>query len=334
MLRRLLATLVALTLSLSAHAQKQRHFTFHYSFAVRNVPAGKPVRIWIPLAHSDGWQDVHVFSQKGDLVLRKTQEQEYGNWMLYAEIPRPDKSEYHFSIDYEVLRRERVVLVNGKPGSDFHPDPAHVQLARFLQPDKLVPITGLPAQWAAERTKGTSSQLEKAHAIYDYVFHTLRYDKTGTGWGRGDTLWACNSKRGNCTDFHSLFISMARSQRIPARFEIGFQLPADKQSGEVPGYHCWSDFYVNSIGWVPVDISEAWKHQELHDYYFGAYDANRMQFTVGRDLRLEPPQAGPPLNYFIYPYVEVGDKVYPNVEIGFSFEDVNPGKMSPMGPAH
>ena len=59
-----------------------------------------------------------------------------------------------------------------------------------------------------------------------------------------------------------------------------------------------------------------------------------MQFTVGRDLRLEPPQAGPPLNYFIYPYVEVGDKVYPNVEIGFSFEDVNPGKVSPMGPAH
>ena len=53
MLRRLLATLVALTLSLSAHAQKQRHFTFHYSFAVRNVPAGKPVRIWIPLAHSE-----------------------------------------------------------------------------------------------------------------------------------------------------------------------------------------------------------------------------------------------------------------------------------------
>jgi transglutaminase-like putative cysteine protease len=334
MLRRLLATLFALLVSLTTHAQPQRHFTFHYSFAVRNLPAGKPVRIWIPLAHSDGWQDVHVFPQTGDLVLRKTQEQEYGNWMLYAEIPRPDKAEYHFSIDYEVVRRERVALVNGKPGSDLHPGPAHVQLARFLQPDKLVPITGLPAQLAAEQSKRASSQLEKAHAIYDYVFHTMRYDKTGTGWGHGDTLWACDSKRGNCTDFHSLFISMARSQRIPARFAIGFQLPADKQSAEVPGYHCWSDFYVNSIGWVPVDISEAWKHQELHDYYFGAHDANRMQFTIGRDLRLEPPQAGAPLNYFVYPYVEVGDKAYPNVEIGFSFADVNPGKVSNGGPAH
>jgi transglutaminase-like putative cysteine protease len=187
---------------------------------------------------------------------------------------------------------------------------------------------------AAEQTKSASTLLDKAHAIYDYVFHNMRYDKTGTGWGHGDALWACDSKRGNCTDFHSVFISMARSQHIPARFEIGFQLPADKQSAEVPGYHCWSDFYMNSIGWIPVDISEAWRHQELHDYYFGANDANRLQFTVGRDLRLEPPQAGPPLNYFIYPYVEVGDKEFSNVVISFSFEDVHPGKISINGQTH
>jgi hypothetical protein len=39
---------------------------------------------------------------------------------------------------------------------------------------------------------------------------------------------------------------------------------------------------------VPVDISEAWKHQEKHDYFFGAHDVNRVQFTQGRDLRLAP----------------------------------------------
>jgi hypothetical protein len=29
-----------------------------------------------------------------------------------------------------------------------------------------------------------------------------------------------------------------------------------------------------------------------------------VQFTVGRDIRLDPPQRGDPLNYFIYPYGE------------------------------
>ena len=168
----------------------------------------------------------------------------------------------------------------------------------------------------------------KARAIYDYVFSTLRYDKTGTGWGRGDVLYACDAKKGNCTDFHSLFIAMARSQGIPARFEIGFPLPPDKHSGEIAGYHCWSDFYIDGQGWIPVDISEAWKHPEKKEYFFGSHDVNRIQFTMGRDLRLNPPQASKPLNYFIYPYVEVDAQEYPNVSMEFSFTDVAPAVAS------
>ena len=303
---------------------KERHFTFHYSFTVKNVTPGQPLHVWIPLAHSDASQDVRVLSRTGDLPLKKTEEKEYGNWMLHAETAKATKSEYQFAVDYDVVRREHVVLIDGKPVREARAGKApKLELARFLEADKLVPITGLPAQLAVEQTKGASTQLEKAHDIYEYVFHTMKYDKTGTGWGHGDTLWACDSKRGNCTDFHSLFISMARSQQIPARFEIGFPLPADKHASEIAGYHCWTEFWIDSIGWIPIDISEAWKHQENEKYFFGANDVNRVQFTIGRDLKLNPPQAGAPLNYFVYPYVEVDGKEYPNVSIAFSFKDAD-----------
>ncbi len=179
-----------------------------------------------------------------------------------------------------------------------------------------------PPNSPRKKRKARTRRLKKRKDIYDYVFRTMKYDKTGQGWGHGDTLWACDSKHGNCTDFHSVFISMARAEKIPARFEIGFPIPADKHSAEIPGYHCWAEFYLDSAGWVPVDISEAWKHPDKHDYFFGAHDVNRVQFTVGRDLKLKPAQDGPPLNYFVYPYVEVGGKEYPNVSIAFSFEDV------------
>ena len=49
---------------------------------------------------------------------------------------------------------------------------------------------------------------------------------------------------------------------------------------------------------------------------------NRVQFTQGRDLKLSPTQDGAPLNYFVYPYVEVAGKEYPNVSIAFSFAEV------------
>jgi transglutaminase-like putative cysteine protease len=310
-------------LAVAQSPQKERHFNFHYTFTVKNVSPGERVRVWIPLAHSDAFQDVKVTSTNGDLPLKQVHQPEYRNEVLYAETPKADKGEYKFSVDYDVVRREHVVLVNGKPVTGLPSAKVpHVELARFLEPDRLVPVTGVPAQLAAQETKGATTQLDKAKDIYEYVFRTMKYDKTGEGWGHGDTLWACDSKHGNCTDFHSVFISMARAEKIPARFQIGFPLPADKHSAEIPGYHCWAEFYLDGTGWVPVDISEAWKHQEKHDYFFGAHDVNRVQFTQGRDLKLKPAQDGPPLNYFVYPYVEIGGKEYPNVSIAFSFEDV------------
>jgi transglutaminase-like putative cysteine protease len=288
------------------------------------------VRVWIPLAHSDAFQEVKVTAKSGDLLLKQFRQSQYGNEVLYAEAAKANQEEYKFTVDYDVVRREHVVLVNGKPapGALKHKPEPKLELARFLEPDRLVPITGVPAQLAAEQTKGATTQLEKAKDIYEYVFRTMRYDKSGAGWGHGDTLWACDSKHGNCTDFHSVFISMARSQKIPARFEIGFPLPTDKSSGELPGYHCWAEFYIDSIGWIPVDISEAWKHPENHDYFFGAHDVNRFQLSAGRDLKLTPAQDGAPLNYFFYPYVEAGGKEHSNVSIDFSFADAAPATRS------
>ena len=226
MMRRPLLSLLLVFSSLPALAQNERHFTFHYAFTVKNVSPGERLRVWIPLAHSDAFQEVKVTSKSGDLPLKQVRQLEYGNEVLYAEASKPDKDEYKFSVDYDVVRKEHVVLANGKPaGAAPSAKVPRVELARFLEPDHLVPVTGVPAQLAEQETKGATTPLEKAKDIYDYVFRTMKYDKSGTGWGHGDTLWACDAKHGNCTDFHSVFISMARAEKIPARFQIGFPLP-------------------------------------------------------------------------------------------------------------
>ena len=229
MLRKLWLPLLLL-MSLSAWAQETRHFTFHYGFTVKNLPAGERVRLWIPAAHSDEFQEVKVLSAGGDLGLKRTHESRFSNEMYYAEASSAKQTELHFEVVYDVVRHERLTFGIARPRL------ADVQLKdrdrkEYLQPDRLVPVTGLPAELAVKVTEGKNSPLDKARAIYDYVFTTMRYDKTGTGWGHGDVLYACDAKKGNCTDFHSLFIAMARSQGIPARLEIGFPLPSRQTFG-------------------------------------------------------------------------------------------------------
>jgi hypothetical protein len=331
MLRKLaLCFVILFALESLGFAQATRHFNFKYAFTVKDLPAGEDVRIWFPAAHSDPYQEVRVVSARGDVPLKKTRESRFGNEIYYAETSKSKSAELHFEVVYDVVRHERLALGVSRPRLE-NASLSSKENKEFLGPDKLVPIAGIPAELAAKVTADQRSELDKTRAIYDYVFANMSYDKTGTGWGHGDVLYACTAKKGNCTDFHSLFIAMARSQGIPSRFEIGFQLPPDKPSSDIAGYHCWAEFFSPERGWIPVDISEAWKHPVKKNYYFGAHDADRIQFSLGRDLKLNPPQKGDPLNYFIYPYVEVGGKTYPNIANDFSFADVASAQVQQGG---
>src|SRR4029077_16251594 len=98
------------------------------------------------------------------------------------------------------------------------------------------------------------------------------------------------------------FSGLCGARGIPARFEIGFSLPTDQPAGQIAGYHCWAAGYVAECGWVPVDCSEAQKHPARREYFFGAHDENRVTFSTGRDIRLNPAQEGERLNFFVYPY--------------------------------
>jgi transglutaminase-like putative cysteine protease len=301
-----------------------RKFRFTYAFTVKDIPAGaKIVRVWVPVAHSDEHQTVRLMKVKSPVQTTMSEEAEYGNHILYAEIHNPVQPTAEFALEYEVTRRE---YARGDfaqlESKDTRPGVVPASMERFVQPDKLIPTDGKIKELADQVTGPQTGTVAKAKAAYDYLFNTMRYDKTGTGWGRGDAVWACDSKHGNCTDFHSPFIGMMRAEDIPARFDIGFPLPENKDSGDIAGYHCWAEFFARNIGWVPLDISEAWKAKEKADYFFGTVDANRVQFSSGRDITLSPSQDGPALNYFVYPYVEVDGKAHDAVNRQFSFGEM------------
>jgi hypothetical protein len=72
-----------------------------------------------------------------------------------------------------------------------------------------------------------------------------------------------------------------------------------------------------------VDASEAWKHPELVDYYFGARDPNRLLLSVGRDIQLVPRPRGGPINIFFYPYIEVDGQAFDGAQTQLTFRELN-----------
>lgn len=302
----------------------RRAFEFHYAAVVKDLPLNtNTLKLWLPIPINDEHQSVSDLKIDSRYPYRIGTDPVSGNSMVYLDVEKPKTASVEVQISCRVDRKEyRRPLTDGSAGKLSASSESPASLQKFLKPDRLVPIDGKIRDLALEVTARKTTALAKARAIYDYVTSTLRYDKTGTGWGRGDALYACDAKHGNCTDFHSLFIGMARTVGIPAKFEIGFPIPEDQESGEIPGYHCWAEFYVQGIGWIPIDSSEASKNKAKVNYFFGALDVNRVQYTVGRDLALVPPQAGSPLNYFVYPYAEVNGKEFKKIGQRFSFEEL------------
>jgi transglutaminase-like putative cysteine protease len=278
--------------------QATRKFEFTYRAEVKELPAGaKRVELWIPVPPDDAFQTIANLQVECPVPHAFTTEKEYGNRLLHvlAEPAAP----FAVTMRFEANRAEQKAA----------PAPGREKLRpRLLAPDLLVPLEGKAKELAASIAPGARSTGEKARALYDHVLSRMSYDKSGKGWGRGDFQYACEVGKGNCTDFHAMFIGLARASAIPALFEIGFSIPTDKTEGEVAGYHCWAEFENAAEVWVPTDISEASKNPPMREYYFGRLTPDRIVLSRGRDLTFEPKQAGPPVNFLVYPYLEVDGK--------------------------
>lgn len=267
--------------------------TYNLSWSIHgDIPdgAGHTV-LWIAIPQELPEQTVSELSVRTDYPWTIVEDPDFGNRVVRVTIDGRSVP-VDVGLGAHVVRRAVTA-----------PRPAKLtdgQRALYLREEALVSLSPRVRQ-IAEGIEDTD------RARYDYVLASMDYDKTVPGWGRGDTERACEVGKGNCTDFHSLFMSLERARGVPCVFEMGYPTTTKGEATREGGYHCWAWFY-NGSAWVPVDISEADKHPEKADFFFGHLDADRITFSRGRDVRL-PGMQGPPLNYLSAgAYMEVDGK--------------------------
>ncbi len=283
-------------------------FEFAYRATLPQIPA--EARMWLPMPTSDAYQTVEVVSVRAPGLSRTLKERAHGNAVLFLELG-PGDSGKTVEMRFSVKRKEKAAYAARRP-----------RPGEFLAPERLVPASENFAATAGEVLAGVRGELVRARALYDHVIDRMRYMKYGEGWGQGDAVRACSAASGNCTDFHSYFIALARAAGIPARFAIGASIPSERNEGGIDGYHCWAEFWAEGKWW-PVDISEADKYTALSTYYFGHHPANRIELSRGRDLVVDPGPASGPINFLAYPVLEVGGQPK-KVKVEFSFERAHP----------
>ncbi len=221
------------------------------------------------------------------------------------------------------------------------------ELDYFLRPSKYVPTEGIVKETAEKATKGATTDIDKARAVYDWVVENTFRDPKIRGCGRGDIRFMLESgdMGGKCADLNALYVGLARSVGLPARHvyglriaksELGYQslgLPSDRAT---KGQHCRVEVYLTEHGWVPVDPADVRKvvleerpgGLKLNDEMvskartrlFGSWEMNWMGYNYAHDVAL-PESSGPPLAYLMYPQAETADgRVDPFDPDNFKYE--------------
>ncbi len=280
-------------------------------------PQGREARLWFPYPVSDRDQLISDIRINGDYASAEvTTDRVQGTPILYAEWPKESKSRKLF-LSFKVEREE--VIRRDFPRRETAWDPA--DYADYLAATSLGPISGEVKQLADAITRDQQTVLGKARAIYDWICENMYRDPETVGCGKGDVCVLLQKPGGKCTDISSMFVSLARASGVPAREIFGLRLGKKPVEEITTWQHCWAEFFLPGYGWVPVDPADVRKAmltenlelddpktRQYRDYFWGGIDPFRFQLATGRDIVLNPKQAGPPLNTFGYPYAEIGEK--------------------------
>ena len=274
---------------------------------------GKKVRLWIPLPHDSEYQTVDSIEYDAGSAPSVISGDDWGNQMLYVEWDEnAEPADRVVTVHFDV-KREEVLYPEIKEDEN---EVFSEEIKKNLEPSKNLPLNDQVKAKAMEVTEGKSTDLEKARAIYDWVIANMNRNEEVKGCGEGDVCALLDTTMsGKCTDINSMFVALCRASGIPAREHFGIRINAEDIS---KNQHCWAEFYVKGTGWVsadPADVLKAvlknnWSKEqeetkEKQEYYWGNLDAERNILSDGRDLRLNPAQAGEVLNDFGYPYAEV-----------------------------
>ena len=206
-------------------------------------------------------------------------------------------------------------------------------LRHFLRPTHLLPTDGIVKATAAEITRGATTDVQKARAIYEWIVENTVRDPKTRGCGLGDIRFMLESKDlgGKCADLNALYVGLARASGLPARdvygirvakSELGYKSLGTASENVTKAQHCRAEVYLADYGWVPVDPADVRKvvledppgNRPLDDdmvkkaraRLFGSWEMNWIAYNFAHDVSL-PGSTGKALPFLMYPQAETGE---------------------------
>jgi transglutaminase-like putative cysteine protease len=253
----------------------------------------------------------------------------YGAEMLHVEWAEGDKARW-VEVTSKISTQDRAVDLSIPGASSIELNAAERKFN--TEGSDLIPIDGIVKQTADAIVTGKTTEVEKVHAVYEWIVENTFRDPQVRGCGIGDiaVMLKTGNLGGKCADLNALFVGLVRAAGIPARDIYGIRLAPSKFGYKSLGtgsnvvsraQHCRAEVFLTGYGWVAMDPADVRKvaleepptNLPIKDpkvaaaraTLFGAWEDNWLAYNFAHDVAL-PGSTGPKISFLMYPQAECG----------------------------
>ena len=149
--------------------------------------------------------------------------------------------------------------------------------AQYVCSEKLIESDAPEIVALAGRLKAMQDcPFDFARAAYNYVIDHTEYTSPSPSHGARECL---QNGKADCGSYAALFVALCRAGGVAARPVAGCWAVGENQ------WHCWAEFNLPGVGWVPADPSAGDRGPRERAYYFGNLDNNRA--TLAKTFNLQ-----------------------------------------------
>lgn len=229
-------------------APKTIELNYTLSVKADAVPEGELVKVWMPYPRATVRQsDIQLLSASEKDYIIAPEEQLQRSIYMEKKAEKGKKTEFTFSVRYKA-KSEYNNLISGSKTVSFNRDEYKEYISE--RPPHIL-FTDKIKKLSAELIKPGMSDIEKLRAIYTWIDSNIPWASAleySTIPNISD--YCITNGHGDCGIKTLLFMTLARYNNIPAKWQSGWMLHPGSLN-----LHDWSEVYISELGWVLVDQS-------------------------------------------------------------------------------
>lgn len=238
------------------------------------VPDGEIIRCWMPFPREGNVRQKNIQLLKSDPEEAAISPESDLQRSVYLEKRAVKDQPTTFQIVFEVETSAQYFNLNVdeiKPyntASEAYQDNTKERAPQIVFTDEIKRL--------GNKIVGSETNpLRKVQKIYQWINDSVRW-ASALEYGTIPNIpeYVLKNHHGDCGMQTLLFMTLARSQGIPAKWQSGWMLHPNEVN-----LHDWCEVYYEGVGWVPVDQSfglQSSPDQKVHNFYSSGIDSYRL----------------------------------------------------------